>query len=631
MNKYIYSAAAFLSLSCIALTSCQNEMEQIGTPAGKEVLLRVTANRGDAETRTTLKHDGNGNLTCNWSEGDQLLVVENSKGTKLGVITITDGVGTPDGTFEGKVNLDGQEALSLVYLGNAGNAESYESNNIAIDLSKQDGSFSSLPKLDVLTAEAKVDDQNFLPTGNVIETTITMTRQLAFGHFTLDFGSDVTLAAGDVITIAGEGLRSEGKVNFKNGGNVPTLTNYSGSTTITVTKAEAGNDFYITMLPCGNVSPTFTVVKDGETYTAALGEHNWKSGEYVRAFDTTNSTESGVTVEMKKKQKPIDDGKLFGLKWAPANSRSYIDASPSYSTVSTFTYIPEIPFVEQGLGDFDYISGDKDKFVGENNPYFYHYQWDRDFGFIASDDAYDYSITRLPNYTNLPSGFRKTNYAYQYSESKSTMSNAIEYFDVYYYPTNNVSYDWCSNTGRTEWGNRFSTYGYSVMPLGFDLPKKSDFENLLPEGENKEYTVFGKSIKVSDQFGDEFTVKPFYVKNLEDGTTVVWSIMTSSSNNYLDVRRLDGLFTKDQLNETTMQTEVSVNFSANGYRTNSGVLQYKTRGFYWAKDCPAGTQTGYAACFSFTFNSSSNPTTIKLATGAQPRKYALAVRCIYED
>ena len=102
MKKNIYLAASLLTLSAIGLTSCQNEMEDMGNKVGKEVLLRVTANRGDADTRTTLESNGAGGLTCKWSEGDKLLVVDNSNGSKIGVISLVKGENTPDGTFEGK-------------------------------------------------------------------------------------------------------------------------------------------------------------------------------------------------------------------------------------------------------------------------------------------------------------------------------------------------------------------------------------------------------------------------------------------------------------------------------------------------------------------------------------------------
>ncbi|MDE5795022.1 MAG: hypothetical protein K2I08_09920 [Muribaculaceae bacterium] len=611
MNKYIYSAAAFLSLSCIALTSCQNEMEQIGAPAGKEVLLRVTANRGDAETRTTLEHDGNGGLTCKWSEGDQLLVVNNSKGTKLGVITITDGVGTPDGTFEGKVNLDGQEALSLVYLGNAGNAESYESNNIAIDLSKQDGSFESLPKLDVLTAEAKVDDQNFLPTGNVIETSITMTRQLAFGHFTLDFGGDVTLAAGDVITIAGEGLKSTGKVNFKNGGSVPNVTN--PGTTITVTKADAGNDFYITMLPCGEVTPTFTVVKDNVTYTGSLGSHTWVSGEYVRAGE-----KQGVSIKMEKiAAKPVSDGKILGIKWAAVNDRSWIDCTKTGDDYAFyFSYIPGISLADQGI-NINYTGGNIEN--GTNNPYVFHYQWGRNFGFAASSG--DLTGVRVPNDTNLPNSWASKYHYYQKVAGTKNATYSAQNPDIFIYNANGN--DWCS-TNMSSWPINVDEDGgrMSVILEGFRLPTKADFQKLLPGESGVKYTA-KKTFTVDGE-----TIRPVYAQTTDEGTTVVWTILNSTTN-YMALYEFAGSYTLDQLTLTMFEEEVLdyIDFPAHGIRsgTSQATLQYyQSEGWYWAGTSSA---TGYADMLRFTIDG--NNLTIYVA--GMPRKSALSVRCIYED
>ena len=613
MNKYIYSAAAFLSLSCIALTSCQNEMEQIGAPAGKEVLLRVTANRGDAETRTTLERDGQGGLVCKWSEGDQLLVVQNSNGAKLGVITITDGVGTPDGTFEGKVNLEDHETISLVYLGNAGDAEAYATNSIAINLSAQDGSLASLPKWDVLIAEANVDDQNFLPVGNVIETSITMTRQLAFGHFTLDFGGAVTLAEGDVITIAGEGLKSTGKVNFKNGGSVPDVTN--PGTTITVTKAEAGNDFYITMLPCGDVTPTFTVVKDGVTYTAALGSHTWKAGEYVRAFDTTSNTESGITVTMEKEAKPESDGKILGIKGAAVNDRSWIDWSNWYDDAFYFSYIPGIPLKEQGI-NVNYTGGNIEK--GTVNPYVFHYQWGRNFGFAASAD--DLDGVKLPNSSNKPNTWASKYSYYQIIQGPGSPDQSIEYVDYFIWTNGN---DWC-NKNMSSWPVNIDEDGgrMSVTPEGFRLPTKADFQTLLPGESGAKYTA-KKSFKVGDE-----TIRPVHAKTTDEGTTVVWTILNSTTN-YMALYEFAGSYTLDQLTQTMFEKEVLdyIDFPAHGIRsgTQACTLQYyQSEGWYWAGTSSA---TGYADILRFTING--NDLTIYVA--GMPRKSALSVRCIYED
>ncbi|MBD5262546.1 MAG: fimbrillin family protein [Bacteroides sp.] len=613
MKKYIYSAAALMTLSMLTLTSCQNEMEQLGNPAGKEVLLRVTASRGDAATRTTLENDGDGGLTCKWNEGDQLLVVNNGNGSKLGVLTIVKGFDTPNGTFEGNVNLEGKDAISLVYLGTAGKAETYTANSLEINLSAQNGSFETLTDQDVLTAEAKVDDQNFLPTGNTVETSVTMTRQLAFGHFTLDFDGDVTLAAGDVITISGEGLKSEGKVNFRNGGSIPTATNYSGSTTITVTKEEGGNDFYITMLPFGDVTPTFTVVKGSDTYTATLGKHNWKAGEYVRFND--NGTYKGVTVKMEKVAKVEGDGKIFGIKWAAVNDRSWIDWSNYADDAFYFSYIPGISLEEQGI-NVNYTGDNIEK--GTSNPYVYHYQWGRNFGFAASTGTL--SGVRLPNSSNKPNSWASKYSYYQIIQGPGSPAQSIEYVDYFIWTTGN---DWC-NSNMSSWPVNIDEDGgrMSVTPEGFRLPTKNDFQTLLPGVSGTKYTA-KKTFTVDGE-----TIRPVYAKSTDEGTTVVWTILNSTTN-YMALYEFAGSYTVDQLTQAMFEDEVIdyIDFPAHGCTsgTQANTLQYwQEEGWYWAGTSSA---TGYADMLRFTI--SGNDLTIYVA--GMPRKHALSVRCIYED
>ena len=615
MKQYIYSAAAMLCVASFGLTSCQNDMEEMGNVGGKEVLLRVTANRGDAETRTTLESDGNGGLICKWSEGDKLLVVNNSNGKKIGVITIVDGIGTSDGTFEGKVTLDGHEAVSLVYLGTAGDADAYsaDSNSIAINLSAQDGSFSSLSSKDVLTAEAKVGENSYLPTTGVVETSVTMTRQLAFGYFNLDFSGveDIKLAKGDVITITGEGLKSEGKVNFRNGGSVPTVTNYSGSTTIEVTKTEGGNDFYITMLPCGEVTPTFTVVKDGVTYTASLGAHDWKTGEFVRK----DNTGAAVSVTMNKVNQPESDGKILGIKWAHVNDRSWIDWSNYYNDAFYFSYIPGISLKEQGI-NINYTGDNIEK--GTTNPYVYHYQWGRNFGFAAANG--DLSGVKLPNSSNKPNSWASKYSYYQIIQGPGTPDQSIEYLDYFIWSSSN---DWCSSN-MSSWPVNIDEDGgrMSVTPEGFRLPTKDDFQKLLPGDSGVKYTA-KKSFSVDGE-----TIRPVFAKTTEEGTTVVWAILNSTTN-YMALYEFAGSYTVDQLTQAMFENSVLdyIDFPAHGCRSGaSGVsLQYyQSEGWYWAGTSSA---TGYADMLRFTI--SGNDLTIYV--GGMPRRNALSVRCIYEN
>ena len=478
MNKYIYSAAAFLSLSCIALTSCQNEMEQIGAPAGKEVLLRVTANHGDAETRTTLEHDGNGGLTCNWSKGDQLMVVGQSTGKKIGVVTLVSGEDTPNAVFEGNVDLSANSNVSLVYLGTTKNAETYsaELDNLPIDLSVQNGTFASLSDKDVLTSSTFVVDNSFSSKEVEIED-VTLTRQLAFGYFSLDFGGDVTLAAGDVITISGEGLRSEGIVNFKNGGSVPdNSASYTGSTSITITKSEAGNDFYVTMLPVGNVTPTFSVVKDGETYTAILGEHNWIAGEYVRAY-SEQVDPSGVVVKMKKQS--VDHTKNPLAKWADGNLY-YSDgaSSISESEMSLYQWGRNV-----GFGDYIDARGTKSKTSDGIQVYPYivmnedveeaHPGTDVQI-FYGGDYCTDAYYT-LGN-SNNDLDYLKKNHQGKFIMNGSFFNNTRDYWTF------------TSTEGGNNWYERATACGYkeanpcpSTSDGTWRLPTSEEFEQIIPK------------------------------------------------------------------------------------------------------------------------------------------------------
>lgn len=615
MKKYIYLAASLLTLSTVGLTSCQNEMEDMGNKVGKEVLLRVTANRGDAETRTTLTPDGDGNLACTWNEGDKLIVVGDN-GKKIGVITLTSDAGFAEGTFEGKVDFGSNENISLVYLGVSENAETYASdvNNITLNISEQDGTLASLTAKDVLTSSSYVVDNHYSSSDVTIEN-VRLTRQLAHGYFQLNFPSEdnITLDAGDVISISGEGLRSEGKINFKNGGNIANQdANYSGSTTITVTKAEDGNDFYITMLPVGNVTPTFTVTKDGVTYTAELGQHNWKSGEFVRK----NNNGDGVNVEMEKVAAAVaSDGKILGVKWARINDRSWVDCDWNHDDAFFFSYISEVPLINQGI-KINYTGNNIEN--GTVNPYVYHYQWGRNFGFAASNQYYLYDI-ELPNWRNFPLSWAEDDL--YYNATNSLLSSAQSPMNPgLFVETNNN--DWCT-TDLTSWPEHVDDEGgvMSVAPEGFRLPTKTDFEKLLPNGINESFKAT-KSFKVDGE-----TIRPVFAKTTIEGTTVVWAILNSSTN-YLAIYEFAGSYTLDQLTKTMFENDVIdyIDFPAHGARESfAGIVDWQSGGWYWSNTTEAD---GKAYVFRFSI---SNTNTVYLQVFALTRKCALSVRCIYED
>ena len=273
-KNFIYTASALLLGSAITLTSCQSE-EDFGQMGGNgEVLLTVTANRGVAGSRTSFE-ESEGNLITNWNEGDQLVVTD-ATGANLGVLTIVSGQNTSEGVFEGTIKLGDNENVNIVYLGSGYEGDLEEvSNKVVFNISAQDGTFAGLTEKDYLTETAPVTKLN----GTEATAKVNMTRSLAHGYFTLALPDGVTLAAGDQITItANEGLYAQRTLKLGGFG----ISNLTTSNTITVTKAEAGNDFYLTVIP-GTFAPQFTVVKDDVTYTASLASRSWSPAEYVRA------------------------------------------------------------------------------------------------------------------------------------------------------------------------------------------------------------------------------------------------------------------------------------------------------------------------------------------------------------
>lgn len=306
---------------------------------------------------------------------------------------------------------------------------------------------------------------------------------------------------------------------------------------------------------------------------------------------------------------------IFGLKWAEANTRSWIDAVTYNNNAYFHSYIPDVPLKEQGI-ELIYDNG-RTVFTNLENRNVYHYQWDRDFGYVASDAAYDQAYTRLPNSANTPNWLGNH---YGYSETYyNSMDEVYEYSDYFIYPP--YRNDYCS-VQRTNWANRMDTYGFSAAPKGFHIPTLAEWNTLRPENENKVYTYASTGIDV-----DGGTAYPFFVKN-EDGNTIVWSMWETDNKRYLDVRNVPGTYTSENLNAAVLGScKRPLQLPADGYRTNNGTLQWQLRGLYWASDSPDAT-SGTSYAFSFTINPSAR--TISTTTGTQPRKYAFSIRCIHD-
>lgn len=206
-KNFIYTASALLLGSAITLTSCQSE-EDFGQVAGsgeRQVLLTINANRGEGDSRQsrTWFEVTDGDLVTNWSAGDKLVVTNLTERTPvseyqtLGVIEIVEGQDTPTGVFQGTVTVpEGCTKINVSYLGSAYNDDLATSKgSITFDIANQDGTLST--GRDFLTSY----DLDLNVIDGTATASTTLTRYLGYGYFELALPDNVTLAAGDVITI----------------------------------------------------------------------------------------------------------------------------------------------------------------------------------------------------------------------------------------------------------------------------------------------------------------------------------------------------------------------------------------------------------------------------------------------
>lgn len=333
--------------------------------------------------------------------------------------------------------------------------------------------------------------------------------------------------------------------------------------------------------------------------------------ELAKDKDTKKYVEITFTQEGKKEETPA-------LLWAPANTRSWVDATKYNADAYILSYIPTIPLKEQGI---KLVYSNKEIFLDTDNPYAFHFQWDRDFGFVASDEAFDYTYTYLPNSSNIPNSIGPVYGGYYEKGTAKNVEWGITNFDAFVYPSNSQSYDWCSEK-RTTWANRWNTYQLSAAPQGYHIPTIAEWETLFPEGvSGNTYTYSGKGFAVNGG-----TSYPFSTKQ-ENGKTKVWSMYQTNRKKYLEVRTINGKYTQEALTAEVLNQDTNpLQLPADGYRTNRGTLQWQDRGLYWSAESSNEPKAGHSVAFSFTINTTER--TIRLSMGEQPRKYALSIRCI---
>ena len=331
----------------------------------------------------------------------------------------------------------------------------------------------------------------------------------------------------------------------------------------------------------------------------------------------TNKLIADATVSITFTQEGVEE-ETDELQWAENNTRSWIDAVPYNTNIYCHSYIPDIPLADQGIG---FVYSDATILLNTENPYAYHFQWDRDFGFVASTAAFDNGYTYLPNSNNIPDSFGPV-YGGAYEQGTASQNYSLQHPDMFVYPSNSQSYDWCS-TERSVWTDRFDTYGISAAPKGYHIPTVAEWKTLLPEGENITY-FYSTGYKV--ELGTSY---PFFAKQ-EGANTKVWCLYGSSSKNYLEVRIVKGAYSLADLTaEILDNARILVQIPADGYRTSQGTLQWQQRGLYWSSESAGATKKGYSIAFSFTIDTGAK--TVRVSVGEQPRKYAFSIRCIKDN
>ena len=285
MKKYFKVSAMMLGLATLALTSCSNEDELGDGNLQRHITVKIGRPMDDA-TRAVLSED-EGNLTANWSAGDKVAVFNATTGTKLGILTVSEGAGTPTATFEGELTglREGQMNFSFAHLGTTINYEDLTSDYVH-SVANQTGKLADLGQHDALTSTQNVT----VGEEGLYVDDFGLQRDVVFAHFTLEFGN-LTVSDDVTVSISGEGVNNQAPVKFSDG--TLDLTNATaGAVNAAATPNGTNAEVYVALLP-GTMTLKFNASMGGKTYEASLPTATLGVGKYIRATDG-----SGIPVVM---------------------------------------------------------------------------------------------------------------------------------------------------------------------------------------------------------------------------------------------------------------------------------------------------------------------------------------------
>lgn len=287
MKKYFKVSAMMLGMATLALTSCSNEDELGDGNLQRHITVKIGRPMDDA-TRAVLSED-EGNLTATWSAGDKVAVFNATTGTKLGILTVSEGAGTPTATFEGELTglREGQMNFSFAHLGTTINYNDLTSEYVH-SVANQTGKLADLGQHDALTSTQNVT----VGEEGLYVDDFGLQRGVVFAHFTLEFGNE-TVTDDIAVSLSGDGVNNQAPVKFSDG--TLDLTNaVAGAVNASATPNGNNAEVYVALLP-GTMTLKFNASMGGKTYQASLPTATLGVGKYIRATDG-----NGIPVVMKE-------------------------------------------------------------------------------------------------------------------------------------------------------------------------------------------------------------------------------------------------------------------------------------------------------------------------------------------
>lgn len=534
--NYLSIGAALFGMT---MTSCSNDLWDDENYTTVRVSTNITVPEADA-TRTTL-NENQGNLEWKWEKGDKVAVIDES-GANVGYMKAgepyNNGKTAP---FEGFVKFkEGKstENIRIYYPGKGHEPEEINS-KLTIDLSTQDGQFSSIVKRDILESSEQLPveiNQNY-----TIIPDFTMNHLTAAGRFKLIYKSTNQPAA-NVQDVKISGLTNENgnAIGYVNTTKSIDFTKNNatsrGHGTITA-PTDANGEMYLNFLPANPAGMKFEVTANGKSYVGYLGSATktfpLNAGTYLRSGKTLE----GLEIYLEAEGGTVDHSKNPLNKWAEGDL--VYNKSTKKSTVAT-SYTTQGSLYQWGrnIGYTDY----KDAMGGTEEVLFWKY---------ATYGRYYKTGTGIYGGNDHQSGY-----------SYKTASDLKECEDLGMYAmvaptspssTDPLKYDyWVSSFGNggSTWQERANAIGIdmSLVPSGYRMPTEADFLEIKPSsplsGSGSLSSVINNRVELREIEG----VCKYAIR---------WTVETVGSKRYM---RIDALVVPNSFSESQLS---SINWTSN--------------------------------------------------------------------